>query len=659
MRNWRAWVVVVVGAVLIVLVGVPGAGPSSARAPARRRGFTPPPAAFRVRGRVLGEVRPAAVPLPEPLDPISLLPPHLGYGINVRLEDNVDPLFAPLGLEWIKLWEEYEGDPPSERLPYQVLFSIERNGMATDLDEWGDRVEAIAEAGLGRVEAYEIGNEPNVDRFWGWAAPDPGQYVQVLQVAYERIKAIDPAAIVVSAGLAPVGRIEGTCDGWGGNNCSAMDEREYARQMLLLGAGDYFDAFGYHPYGFAYEPEVAADLVDNGFAFRGTEVMHHLLGQHDLGHKPVWATEFNWLRDWTEDGGMPSRCQDEYGAVFSWMEVTGVEQANYITRAFQYADENWPWMGAMFVWNLDWHDYHTWDCEAAHYFSVRKDDGTARGASTLAYEALQLMQKRPGYFGPRLSVEPMTLSFAADVAEPGVFTATISPWNAGYRVLTWTATVSAGLGMTPTLTITTGRQGGSLTVTVNSTGYPTGIFTGSIIVSATTTDVVDTPQTVPVTLTVEQLVPRLAVEPPTMGFLADLREPRVFTGVVVPTNTGYHVLTWTASIAAGMYPTRTGTVGRQVTPTLVITTARQGTPLTITLDSTGYTTGTFIGLVSITAVPTSVLDSPQFVSVTLHIVPAMHRAYLPLTLRSTSQGGSVIVPIPRTPRQVQKIVGLH
>jgi hypothetical protein len=630
-----------------------------------RRGFTPPPTPFRVRGRVLGEARPAADALPELVRPISLSRPHLGYGINVRLEENVDPLFAPLELEWIKLWEEYEGDPPAERLPYQVLFVIERNGMAVDLDEWGDRVEAIARAGLGRVEAYEIGNEPNVDRFWGGAAPDPGQYVQVLQVAYERIKAIDPVAIVVSAGLAPVGRIEGTCNGWSGNNCFAMDEREYARQMFLLGAGDYFDVFGYHPYGFAYEPEVDPYFVSNGFAFRGTEVMHHLLEHHDLGRKPIWATEFNWLRDWTEDGGMPSRCQPKYEAVFGWMEVTGIEQADYITRAFRYADENWPWMGAMFVWNLDWHNYHTWDCEAAHYFSVRRDDGTADGASTLAYEALLSMEKRPGYFGPRLAVEPTGLSFTADVANPGVFTATIAPWNAGYRVLTWTATVSAGLGVTPTLAITAGRQGRLFTVTVDSTGYPTGVFTGSIVVSATTTAVVstttaafvsittarvlDVPQTVPVTLTVEQFVPRLAVEPPMVRFLAELGRPQVLTSVVVPTNTGYHVLTWTASIVGSMVSTGTGTVGQQVTPTMAITTGLQGTPLTITLDSTGYATGTFTGLISITAVPTNVLDSPQLVPVILRVVPEMHHIYLPLTLRYASEGGSVVVPIPRRP----------
>ena len=471
---------------------------------------------------------PGTAPLPAHAE----IPPHLGYGINVRQESSIDPLVAPLGFEWLKLWEEYEGDPPTERLPYQILFAIECNGMPADLDQWGDDVEAIATAGLGFVEAYEIGNEPNTDRFWDNGPPDPGQYVQVLQVAYGRIKAVDPAAIVVSAGLAPVGRIEGDCNGWSGNNCEAMDEREFACQMFLLGAGEHFDAFGYHPYGFAYAPERALDELPpddngNGFAFRGAEVMHDLLEQHNLGHKPVWATEFNWLRDWTEDGGMPSDCLDKYDVVFGWMEVPGETQADYLVDAFKYADENWPWMGAMFVWNLDWHNYHTWDCEAARYFSVLKVDYTtydydpcggfssalceapvaynapsAPYTTTLAYDALAEMEKRPGHFGPRLAVEPSSLTFLADVDEPGVFTATLAPLNTGYRVLTWTATVAAGMPLTPTLVITTGLQGTPLTVMVDSTGYPTGTFTGSITVTATTTDVLDAPQVVPVTLLV-------------------------------------------------------------------------------------------------------------------------------------------------------------
>jgi hypothetical protein len=440
--------------------------------------------------------------------PSSLPPPHLGYGINVRSQDKIDPLFTPLGFDWLKLWEEYEDDPPTERLPYNVLFTIECKGMPADLDQWGDHVEAIATAGKGFVEAYEIGNEPNVIGFWGNTPPDPGQYVAVLQEAYARIKAVDPGAIVVSAGLAPVGRIQGSWNGWNGNNGNAMDEREYARQVFLLDAGESFDVFGYHPYGFASPPETDPHSVVNGFAFRGAEVMYGLLELHDLGHKQIWATEFSWLRDPSYDPGhgglVPGWCHSEstFNTYFEWMDVPEVTQANYLTRAFQYADEHWPWMGAMFVWNLDWYDYN-WLCEPSRYFSIRKDDGTALGAPALAYDALIAMEKRPGKFGqPRLTIEPTTLTFLADVNEPGILTGTLTPLNTGSHVLTWTATIAQGMQVTPTLVTTTGLQGTPLRITVDSTGYATGTFSGVITVTATMTDVLDVPQTVPVTLLV-------------------------------------------------------------------------------------------------------------------------------------------------------------
>ncbi|RLC66156.1 MAG: hypothetical protein DRI48_05315 [Chloroflexi bacterium] len=412
--------------------------------------------------------------------------------------------------------------------------------MPASLEQWGDHVEEIARAGRGFVEAYEIGNEPNVEHFWGGTPPDPAQYVQVLEIAHQRIKAVDPSAIVVSAGLAPVGRIEGNCNGWSGNDCGAMDEREYARHMFLLGAGDHFDAFGYHPYGFAYPPDTDPALVSNGFAFRGAEVMHDLMKQFGLDHKPMWATEFSWLRDPSADGALPGRCHrySIYEDNFGWMEVPELRQAAYLTRAFQYADENWPWMGAMFVWNLDWYDYG-WLCEPARYFSVLKIDYTdydpyrdpppAPYTTTLAYEALAAMEKRPGHFGPRLAIKPSALSFLADVDEPRAYSDAVVPLNTGYGVFTWTATVMTGMRITGT-----------------------------------------------------------------MG---------------------------------------TGTLGVQITPTLAMTTGLQGMPISVTVDSTGYSVGTFIGLSSVTATTTDVLDAPQVVSVMLRVVPQVHRVYLPLTLR--------------------------
>ena len=503
-------------AAIIMLVAVTG-----------RLATIPPPAHAKALPQT---VSPSLPSLPSPPSP-----PHLGYGLNVRDSHTVDSLFAPLGFEWLKLWEEYGTQQaptlPQVRYPYQVLFLIDCTARSGDLEAWGEVVEAIAASGKGLVEAYEICNEPNRA---GWlnvgasplSRPDPSLYVRMLQVAYERIKAVDAGAIVVSAGLAPVGRIRGTCDGWSGNDCSAMDEQEYARQMFLLGAGDAFDVFGYHPYGFAYEPERALDELPaedkgNGFAFRGVEVMHGLLEQYGLGDKSIWATEFNWLRDPNEDGALPGWCHriEDYENPFGWMDVPEVQQADYITRAFQYADEQWPWMGAMFVWNLDWYDYG-WLCDPARYFSVLKVDytaappGTRAGSSggvgargtayttTLAYNALAAMEKRPGHFGPQLTVVPPALTFLADVDEPGTLAGVVVPLNARYGVLTWTATVAAGLEVTPTLALTAGLQGTPLTVMVDSTGYTTGTFTGVVSVTSTTTDVLDAPQTVTITLRV-------------------------------------------------------------------------------------------------------------------------------------------------------------
>jgi len=109
-----------------------------------------------------------------------------------------------------------------------------------------------------------------------------------------------------------------------------------------------------------------------------------------------------------------------------------------------------------------------------------------------------------------------------------------------------------------------------------------------------------------------------------LSFLADVDEPGLHTGVVVPLNTGFGVLTWTATVSGGM----------QVTPALAMTTGLQGMPLTVTLDTTGYSTGTFTGIITVTGTTTGVRDAPQAVPVTLYVVPEVYRVYLPTTLRS-------------------------
>ncbi len=445
--------------------------------------------------------------------PPTLARPHLGYGMNVRDPANLDALFTPLGFEWVKLYEQYDA-LPATRLPYKVLYRLQLDGPPEDLAAWGVHVRAIAQAGRGRVEAYEIGNEPNQRWQWGGQVPDPDEYVAALRVAYVNIKAVDPEVLVVSGGLGPVGRIQATPNGEGqpGNNGASMDEWHYARFMFSQCETGCFDVFGYHPFGFAYPPETPPASVENHFAFRGAEDLRQIMVAHGLGDKPMWATEFGWIRNPNPDGLGWCTLVPDFNDPFGWMLVDELQQADYLSRALAYADAHWPWMQAMFVWNLDWND-QGWTCDHVRFFSLRHVDGSA----TPAYEALAALSKRPGPVGCRLFAEPSALVYRAEVGRPQPVTASARIRSlVGCEALTWSATrvPSSTLRLTPV--VTRGRAGDALTFTFDSgafmtqgTGtillYPSGTYTAAVWINTTPSDVLGSPYTLPITLHITAL----------------------------------------------------------------------------------------------------------------------------------------------------------
>ena len=457
----------------------------------------------------------------EPLPP----PPHLGYGLNVRDPAHLEALVAPLGFDWVKLYEQYDALPVT-RLPYQVLYRVQLDGPPGDLAVWGDHVGAIAQAGQGLVEAYEIGNEVNQSWQWGGQVPDPDEYVAALKVAYARIKAVDPGALVVSAGLGPVGRIRTTPAGEGkpGNNGHSMDEWEYARAMFAGCGSDCFDVFGYHPFGFAYPPETDPHSVDNHFAFRGAEDLRQIMLEYDLGDRPMWATEFGWIRDPGADadghGGDWGWCKlvPEFNDYFGWMLVSELQQADYLSRAFAYADAHWPWMGPMFVWNLDWND-QGWTCSDMRFFSLLY----VSGEPAPAYEAMAAMEKRVQPVGCELVAEPASFTWLTcpggqcpgdTQRAPTLLTGVVELEGLGAcEEVTWTAALASVGTLRPTLPVTQGRLGGALTLTVDSgvylvSGtatvliYPTGAYTALLTLTTTPSDVIGSPQEIPVALIV-------------------------------------------------------------------------------------------------------------------------------------------------------------
>ncbi|MBN1246925.1 MAG: DUF5107 domain-containing protein, partial [Anaerolineae bacterium] len=424
---------------------------------------------------------------------------HLGYGVNICDISHVTGLVDPLGFEWVKLWEEYSG-LPAEPMSKHVLYNVDLGAYVNDLNGWRLKIRGVAQQGISIVRAYEIGNEPNVrNANWGGLAPDPQRLTELLCIAYDEIKAADPTAYVISGGLAPVGRLA-PCDN--PLLCNAIDERVYLQAMLDYGAAACMDGFGYHPYGFAYPPERDPLDVSNGFAFRGVEKMHDILVAAGFGEMPIWATEFNWIRQ-PEDDGYEFNCDvdPDYSVSFLWQEVSAATQADYLVRAFQYADEHWPWMQGMFVWNLDWHNYKTsLPCFHARYYALRRHDGSDLGAPTLAYDALAAMVKRPWAVTPapprppRLAVTPATIGLISEVAQPRILTATFAIANTGSGTLTWTAVVSPQSTLEVTLTPAQGTQVTPLSVGVDTAGLATGYYTATLVIDAEPSTTLGVPQ---------------------------------------------------------------------------------------------------------------------------------------------------------------------
>lgn len=230
----------------------------------------------------------------------------------------------------------------------------------------------------GRVQAYEIWNEENFATEVGPGHIDAGQYVELLKAAYPAIKAIDPTVTVVSGAPTPTGVNDPNI---------AMDDATYLQKMYAYQDGvvkSYFDVLGAHPEGYANPPEenVANHTQANfsthpSFFFRRAEDYHAIMVQAGDGDKKIWATETGY------DSNPQAPAGYEYAR-----GLTDAQQADYLVRAIKYARTNWPWMGVIFIWNLNFQAVVP-QTDEKWGFGVLNADYSPRPA----YTALQKMAK--------------------------------------------------------------------------------------------------------------------------------------------------------------------------------------------------------------------------------------------------------------------------
>jgi hypothetical protein len=175
----------------------------------------------------------------------------------------------------------------------------------SSMDDWRAFVTQVATRYKGRINAYEIWNEPNLKQYWMGSTD---QLIALTRTAHDAIKAVDPDALVVSPAATTSGGV-----GW-------LDE------FLSKGGGQYVDVIGYHFYVHPQPPESAADLAQK---------VKQIMQKNGVGNKPVWCTEIGW----SEPKPFPS---DELAAAYVARTYV-VSWAAGVARVFWYAWDNHKW----------------------------------------------------------------------------------------------------------------------------------------------------------------------------------------------------------------------------------------------------------------------------------------------------------------------------
>lgn len=209
-------------------------------------------------------------------------------------------------------------------------------GPPQDYNNYANFVGKLAERYKGKIRHYQVWNEPNLTGEWGGKPIDPAQYGLMLQFTWKRVKQVDPAILIVTAGLAQT--IE---DGVKTNN---LNELDFIRRLYESGAQPYFDILSVMDYGLGRSPEDRrTGPAETNFS--RLLLVREIMERYGDAAKPVWVSEYGWL----------SLPPDWRGPPGSWGgSVDEATQARWTIAGIERMRREWPWVGMVFVWAFRW-----------------------------------------------------------------------------------------------------------------------------------------------------------------------------------------------------------------------------------------------------------------------------------------------------------------
>jgi hypothetical protein len=199
-----------------------------------------------------------------------------------------------------------------------------------DYADYGDFVYAVVSRYKGRIQYYQIWNEPNIYPEWGQQPVDPVAYTELLKVGYTRAKEADPDVVIICGALASTIEVDYHPHG--------LNDFIFLQRMYGAGAGDYFDVLAMQGYGLWSGPWDRR-MQPRVLNFSRPLYIRDIMVRNGDENKPIWLSEMNWN---AVPEGFPA------GAPYG--QVTAEQQARYVIEAYQRIQEEWPWVGVANFW---------------------------------------------------------------------------------------------------------------------------------------------------------------------------------------------------------------------------------------------------------------------------------------------------------------------
>ncbi len=221
----------------------------------------------------------------------------------------------------------------------------------------------------GRIDNWEVWNEPNFTFFWK-PQPNVTAYAALLRQAYGEIKASNPNATVLSGGLAASGDED---DG-------SLSPITFMQGIYTQKSNTSLDAVSLHPYTFPAMPSYKAWWN----RWQQIDPIRSLMVQNGDSGKKIWLTEFGAPTGGPGVGYTANQLNDfKYGKDY----MQEAAQQTLMQEALQGYWDREAWMGPFFWYSLKDESQNTGDPE--NFFGLLRYDGSKKPAYTTFQNAIK------------------------------------------------------------------------------------------------------------------------------------------------------------------------------------------------------------------------------------------------------------------------------